>query len=552
MVSGLSKIGERWRLGLRCLCVALVCLPSTILSAKEPLAAVRLAGLNRLLADIDALGEESGFPEFPRLARSVLQIAGDLKGIDRDRPWLVELALPEEGQRDPGLRLSLPVSSEADLRVTLDRLGFEFAEVAGGPLRLRRRGESGERAPSARFDGDWLRLSNRAESLDFPDWAWLQSPLTADADLHIDLQRLPPGLLENLIQQLREEGRRDRRRREGEREAEHQFRQRASLLLEDAVIAVFHELESVDVQLNIAPDNPDGQPLGLQVQAAMRTRAGGSVAAALEQLPVEQRSLQAIEEAALTLATALNLPGEVRNLLQEGVELIRQTNEGALLNAPPRYQRAVSGLLNSLSQTFAAGHLEGLLAFEGVDERMVLVAGGCLASGGEWAHALELLLPEAEKSDDVDEVQLGVSEINRIVFHALTTRRARAADEMLYGPRPKLFVGAGEDQLWVAVGGDGALQILPEYAGGAAEAVREPRELLLLELHLLPWLPLLERNGRIGGTATRVRELFGDSRADQLRLTVSTRPAELHAQLTLDRTYLKLLAAIIKERARLF
>jgi hypothetical protein len=235
-------------------------------------------------------------------------------------------------------------------------------------------------------------------------------------------------------------------------------------------------------------------------------------------------------------------------LLEEGLTLVEEGMQKELAQAPARHKEVIVGVLDTLSETFLAGNMESLIQILPTDDRMFLLGVVNVWDAKPLDAALTELLPVAEKSADVESVRLRVAEVNQIGFHQIQSAHPRPAEELLYGPHPSLYAGAGDYALWVAMGGKATPEHLTEYVHRRCHSADNPEKLVHAHVRLKPWLPLLERSGRTGGHAAAISKALGDAEEDRIAFGLETTPDGLSARLTFDRPYLNVLAAAITGR----
>jgi hypothetical protein len=189
--------------------------------------------------------------------------------------------------------------------------------------------------------------------------------------------------------------------------------------------------------------------------------------------------------------------------------------------------------------------------------KMVMVGAIGVAQAENVAEAVNLYLPFVGLSPEVRTLQMNVATAGGVSFHKITGQTVRKQDERLYGADVGLYVGAGREALWVALGGEQTPEVLEELfraqdgrAAPAPDGARVP--LLHGKLHLTNWIGLAGE-----GEGDQQRELFQAARsafADPERdgLTLELVPSDhgLRLAISADEGYIRLIGLALAARMR--
>ena len=516
--------------------------------ALEPVAVVSVASVERVLEDVDQISEYGERPALARFVRSLVSIANELKGVDRETPLRLEFLLPEEPGPQPQFRLIIPITSEEQVRETISRVGLELFE-SGDHLRLRKRGGTGEKNPLVVFRDGCLIISPEAEALT-PTLLPVPREQQSDITFRIEARHIPGRLKQALLDKLHTDVARDRSRNTGGSESERAVRMEILALAERSIELAVEETQSIEISADLMPAREQGDGPGVAISAQWNTVSGGTLSRQLQYLKADQRffAVSSDPQAAASLHVCGSIPPRVQPLLEMGIAAGRRAVRDELEKATDRQRAAVMGVLDVISRTFEEQHAEFLIEFLPANERMVLVAGAHAAEGNESAEALKVLLPEVEKSNEVDSIQMGVASVNGVEFHRLQGTHLKPSDERLYGPKTSAYLGAGSTDLWIVLGEPAALDILP-YCVGSRPRDSGSGELAHLNVHVRPWLHFVGDNAKERQIVDALRQNFPENTADSLNAVVTVEDNGLAAQIELDRPFLKLLATLIAARA---
>ena len=128
-----------WAMGVSLLLTASAVLVAADDSARldesppQPIATIRLTGLQRVLNDIRDLAQDADRPGISVVIDRILEIGNQLQGIDRRRAVSLEVFLDAEPaasgtpETPPQVRVCFPLTDLAELQLTTDRLGWSWS-----------------------------------------------------------------------------------------------------------------------------------------------------------------------------------------------------------------------------------------------------------------------------------------------------------------------------------------------------------------------------------------------------------------------------------------
>ena len=517
----------------------------------EPVAVLRIASVNRLVSDVDALSEKTSRPEIARFVKALMAIANNLDGLDQERCCCVEFLVPEVQGDQPSFRIALPLTSPDAFRATVQRLGLEFYEE-GSSLRLRKRGEGEGKHPFVRFDDDHVLVSPTETAFDAPLMTPLEVVEGPDLLLTFDATRIPRGLKEKLREKLHTDSEVDQRRRLGESEADHALRVEVLQFAERCVALFIEETTSIEVALDFIPEGNEDAPVAMVLSTRWKTLTAGTIAQQLQHLATEQNffSASTASPAALRVHASTQMPPRVCDLLAQVANRAREAVKKELEKATPQQRDVVLGLFEAFDQSLESQHAEVMLEFVPTESDMALLAGVHIKGAERLNDAMQVLLPEAEKSDGIERVNLNAATVNGVPLHRVHSRDRNLIEQSLYGKDSTLYVGAGGNALWIAVGHDKLQNEVRERIMAAATESDRSAVIGSIELHVRPWLPYLEKIGRDPQFVDALKTAFTDEQHDAIHATVQVEPDGLSSQITFDEPFLQLIATAITGRMK--
>lgn len=545
-----------WAMGVSLLLTASAVLVAADDSARldesppQPIATIRLTGLQRVLNDIRDLAQDADRPGISVVIDRILEIGNQLQGIDRRRAVSLEVFLDAEPaasgtpETPPQVRVCFPLTDLAELQLTTDRLGWSWSKDTQDRYRIARRNER-ELFAIVQTNADqqqWVIVSENQSLVGLTTSATDSVDVAALPDLTFTIRfdRLSPVRRQQALDKLHQDAQRDRQRRDEESDAQYQLRLDLQAMMEQGLELVLTETTQVQFRGNLLPTTAGGVH-GLEVEADWSVRSDGRLAAFLPSLAPQSVQLPRATApgAALRANAAISLPARLTELLLRGVELGRAKVTNDLVSLPQDVQQQVLGMFDTFAATVGERTEELCVQFVPADGHLALLAGVRLEEGNELAQALPLILQEATKSPRVHSVDVDFTTIRGAAFHRVRGNPLRKVDEYLYGPGAILLTGATQDALWVMIGGnqvDELCEPLLERGDTSLQSV----PLVDIEWHAKPWLPIAAVAPRTQQAAEVLQSALSAEEHDAIRGKLHVRKAGISASVSVDRPFVTL------------
>lgn len=515
-----------------------------VLVSAEPVAVLQLASINRLLDDVDYLLDAGSVPQYGQLVRGFVAALNGLEGIDRDRPLGAMLFLdPAQPDAEPRPLIYLPLTDVVPLRATIMATGNALEPTASPGLFTLRLGSDHLHLLAADgygfiVDPDKAPPSFRTEAL-ARLIAAEQSQL--DATLTFRREGVPASRLERAIATLTEQAARELARRTNESDADHAVRSN----LEGSVYELLGLVLSEGRALSAGVDFGRGHPLAVGLE--LRTDPQSELRTWTQQTLVAPSLLPAGDALASALhwSSAVDLSPRGRDVGRQALSLGRERMQRELgAQAPDVVRRQVDGAFAALDETVAKGRLETRIEFLPTPSgRFVLLAGAAVRQAESVDEAARTLLPLAAQAGDLQRVQLDAFRAGGLPFHRIEGKGVRERDRRLYGANLALYLAAGDEAVWLAVGGDETAQVIDRAlaSGDSPEGRQDSGQ---LHVRLRPWIDFALREGVAGDR--RAAELASQLLTQEATITASIAPGErgLRAAVVVDEAYVQLLARL--------
>ncbi len=525
---------------------------------RAPVVVFSAASVDRFLAEVDYVFQSADQQEPVDKIHGFLLNLNNLKGIDRGRPIGAMLYVPTNGGKDPDVIGFIPISSISDLQSTLRISNQVSLETGSAADRWELRG--GENTLHLRLVGDYGFVAKQADLLDgtLPDVAALTSDLAKryDASIEVSRQGVPPEVLEQVLSRAQADLGRDAERKPGENEAQFKLRTRLAEMAQSVAKQVLADAGGLTVGLNVSQEDREAE-----VEAVFHTTPRSDLSQLLAGLATSKSQFAVNADAAppLAITTSWSLSPDARAIAADLIDQARTQIGQALkvdLKDPASEQLPVRKLVDAIDGTVQNGRIDGMVQFVGEPPgKMVMVAALGMAHADDVAAALEQLLPLVGLSPEVRKLEMNFAKAGGVSFHRITGQKVRMQDEQLYGSDLALYVGAGRDALWVALGGAQAPEVLEEAMtaeghGAGDDARRVP--LLHAAVHLTNWIGVVGDGS--GAEAQRfidaARKAFSDPEQDALAVELGPTDEGLRLHVQVDEGYIRLLGLALAARMR--
>jgi hypothetical protein len=525
-------------------------------TTRQPIAVVSVAGVDRVLEDLDYVFESVGRKDQATFIKGFLVNLNDLKGIDRTRPLGALVYLPPRLEGEPDVVGFIPVSRIGDLQVTLRISNQISLEHVSGEDRYELR--TPDTTLPVRLAGGYAFFAKQSSLLDgeLPDVAALTSPLAKQYDVALSLSRdgLPAAAIDRALDKIQADADRELARKENEGEAEFQLRTRVARAVFDLAEDLVSDGKSLVVGANLSSTGRHAE-----LEALLTVAASSPLAAYLKGTAASGSTFaaQTAEPNPLTMTSTWTLLPEGTDIATEVLRLAqREVGKQFQVDLETAVDHPVRRLFDALQATARQGQVDSFVQFIGEPPgKFVLVSGTRVAQADAVARAIEDILPHVRKSPDVKDLQMNVATIGGVTLHRVVGQKMRKQDVQLYGDDAGLYIGAGESALWMALGGADAIgvlqEVIPRVAARRTAAADAPPAFRAV-LHLTSWLGMIgaESSANERQFAAAARQAFTDPDADTLRLELVPGMNGLRLRVRFDEGYIRLVGLALSEHMR--
>ena len=525
-----------------------------------PVAVVVAASLDRLLDNVGYVFQTAERKDISDLLRGLMGNVGNLKGMDRKKPFGVMLYLKPGFPPQPIPIVFVPVSNMGDLLTTLSLGPLNSHKVAGKTDRYEI--VTPERKFAMRLRKDYLFIASSAAILNrtLSDPADFTRPLAARYDLAaaVNLKQVPPQARDMLRNLVLSRVASQRPRGESESGKHHQLRQ---------AMARRHR-ETADMILKQATD----LTIGWKISRKQRTAMFEVALHADRNSPLVKRlngvvgrqslfsGLFADRTVPLTAALSWILdPTESKlavSLLESARDRLstqwsKATAGSADKQEAERGRQQVARLFEPLVKTARNRHLDAFIRFAGNPPgHFVLVGGVSLADGKKFAGALADILKQIARYSNGKEIQPNAATLAGVTLHRIRLNKMGPPQQKFFGEKSSLYLGATGSTVWFAIGEVDALPALRKTMSQLARQTSVPTGKTApfrLALRASSWLALTSGDSKSKPLRDLGRRAFVKG-GDTLRLDYRPTKRGTRLRVTLGEGFLRFLGLAIAEQ----
>lgn len=516
-----------------------------------PLVVVNVAGVERLLTDVDYMFKAAGREDMTdQLLGLINDNLGDLRGMDRKRPFGMMLFLKPGLVPSPAPVGFVPVDNIGDLLKTVE-LGPVTAKKLEGEGRYEIIGP--RRTMQVRIEHGYAFIGGDEEVLDreFPDPADYNKHLTTRYDLAatVNINSIPEGMKTLFLTFLRSNAEAEWQRRDEESEAAWRLRKARG----ESDMGFLEQLLNEGSELTFGWDASQENKRGV-LEIDVTAKEKSPFAKILRDLGGAPSRFHSMinESGPMTMSVSWNLNERDKKTLTEALEVGRLELNRNLADEEGRTLPMVDDLIEPLLATVKAGHIDGFARFEPADGNFVLYGGLKVSQDARLAKAVSEVARRYEEHPALKNLELNAESHDGVSFHRIVAAETRDEDERLYGADSSLMLGAGRRAVWFAVGGGDAMSLLTKAMDTVEESLaapgeREPDAPFRLTVNISDWLKQTAEDGEGGRFRDLATESFSDG-GDQLQVTVRPTETGVRVQVKLDEGFLRLMGKGIGDR----
>lgn len=482
---------------------------STVSSTVEPpLVILHAASVDRLRDRLEAVFSTAGRDEMTgKVDGWVKTTLRDLKGLDRSRPLGVMFYLK------PGLGGFanigyFPVENVEDLLATFSSESGTYQKVEGKADRYRYSNEFDQKFLALHRNGYLLVTSEDNETeLDrnFPAPEKMVSKLNSRYDLAASLliKSVPPATRQIFVTFLQTQTMAELQRKDDEPEGAYRVRKANGENLLELIEKIVTQGEELTLGTRLDEKTGFGE-IDLEVAGTPDSKLAKFFQGMTGRKSLFANLLQ--QPSMMTLAVSWQLDEKQRKAITElfsvaPEEIDRQVAGEGVEGA----KSALAPIFETLLNSAQSGHMDGFLQIAGDGPGAYTFLGGARVAGGtnfpkQLQEVLEYTKDKFGHNDRVAALELDVERINGFPVHRVPLSPADKPGQWMFGEGSQLFAYATTQALWIAFGGDQALETLKQKVAEAGKPAtqaedRRQRVPFLFQTHAKQWVTVQNESG---------------------------------------------------------
>jgi hypothetical protein len=512
-----------------------------------PVIIVNVASIDRLTTDLAYLFETIERPDITEYLVGMLAYAGDLKGVDRTRPFGMMVFIDGLSPRPTPVGF-IPVSDLNDFIETLSLTQAQITESTTGPNRYVISGEGPEMYMQLQKDYVFIAPDEDLIGRDLPNPQSYNATLTSRYDLSVAVRisNISETVRNVFVTFLRAGTQAELQQRDGEPEAEYLIRRANGVATLEGIEQLLLEGDQILLGLDASAERRTGV-LEINVDAV----PGSEFAGLLANFAGTPTSFAPLlnESAPLSVSGAWKMSERDQTAARDmatGAQLAiaREEPELGVEGGP------IDRLFDAILATIEEGQVDFFAQFATPAPQKFAVIGGLRVVGGQTlGTAIYDLLSTLQEDEDVETMELNLEVHQGVTIHRIQGRNTSPEELRIYGGRPSFYLGTSSRYVWFAYGAEDALTTLRGAIDKMATATPEERNRAGLApfqvvFHVSPWLDLPQPEDP-GEFRQQFRELTEQAfETDNDTLRIESRPTEtgIRFRIQVDEGFLKLMA----------
>ena len=447
-------------------------------SIDYPLVLINAAGVDRLRTNARFMFETAERPDMVDVVdRWTATTLKELKGIDRTRPFGMMLYLPASFIGTPIGISYIPITNLDDALETIAYGRGAVTPVDG------KRGYNNIRygetfSIRTRQIGGYLFLvgpdgDETTMDKNFPDPVKLTSRLSSQYDIAISLQikNVPPTMRQLFLEYLKTSSQAELQQRDGEPESAYRLRRANGdswLELIDKVVTQGEEFtiggrmdteaRKAHIDFEIAGTSDSKLAKFFQDMAGKRTHFGNLLT----------------NPSTFTMSASWLLSDKQRPLLASFFDAAKKDiGAETKKNSIQDVGKVIDPLFKVLMATADAGHIDLIVQLVGTEPgKFVLLAGakvtGSRSLPNQMTDLLQFVKDNANGNEVLEKLEIAANEIDSIPVHRLPVNPPDKPGQRMFGETAHLYFYPSPQALWVAFGGDSAMDTLRDSVAQVA------------------------------------------------------------------------------------
>ena len=514
-----------------------------------PVIVLNIASLDRVLTDVDYMFKAAERPDMMELVTNfITNQVGDLKGMNREKPFGVMLFLTAGLPPRPTPVLYVPVDGIEDLMKVVETGPVKPRPVDGKEGHYELKGRRRGFYCVLKRGYAYLTNEDNKELLEaeLPEPAAYAEPMAAKYDLGISLQikNVPLTIRTVMLAFLRQSTEAQLQQRDGESDAGYKMRRAQGINNLELIEQILTQCDQIQIGVDSSEERKN-----VEVELLLDATPDSEMA----KLTKDQAGRKSFfaplfdDGKPLTVSASWKMNKRERKAAVAMVDAMRASLTKDL---PPETVPNVAPLFDAMKATAENGEMDFCVQFQPVSDRKFVFVGGLRVIGGEsLGRGLEQLLTAVQGREELDKVELNADTHHSITFHRLVAKNVPQREQKAYGGVPSVYLGASSQTLWFALGGDEAMPRLKSaidavQEGQATEPTGGTAYPFQMILHTAPWLNLPSIDEADESRQNFAKQALQEN-SDSVRASVQPTDTGTRSRLVIDEGFIKLVGLLL-------
>jgi len=514
-----------------------------------PVLILNIASIDRVLTDVDYMFQAAERPDMMNLVTGfITNQIGDLKGMNRQRPFGIMLFLAAGLPPTPTPVLYVPVDGIEDLMKVVEAGPVKPRKVDGQEGHYELQGRRQKFYCVLRKGYAYLTNDSNKHMLqaELPEPAAIAEPMAAKYDLGLSLQvkNIPLAIRAVLLAFLRQRTEADLQQRDTESEAGYKLRRASGISTLEFIEQFATQCDQVQFGIDSSQERKN-----VEIEVLMDAAADSELAKLSKDLAGRKSFFSPLfnDGQPLTVSASWKMDKRERKAAAAVVDALQI---GLAKELPEGTAPSVAPLFDSMKATAEQGDMDFCVQFQPVSGKQFVFVGGVRLIGGEsFGKGLEQLLTAVQGRKELDKVELNVDTHQSIVFHRLVAKNIPRQEQRTYGGVPSVYLGSSSQTLWFAVGADEAMPRLKTaidqvQVGNSTEPGGGSAYPFQMILHTAPWLNLPSIDDQDASRQDFAKQALKEN-SDSLRISVQPTDTGTRSRIVVDEGFIKLVGLLL-------
>lgn len=428
-----------------------------------PLAVINLAGVDRILTDVDALFRNIDRGDVMDMVKGGLEQVKDLKGMDRDKPFGAMLYLKPGFPPQPVPVGYFPVKSIGDLIKTVSIGPVSARKVPGEENRYEIEGPRQKLQVLLRED--YAYVSNDEEFLtnELPAPDTFVRGLTSryDVSASINIKAIPEATRSLFLTFLRTSTEAQLQQRDDEPDARFKARKAAGMKNLEDIEAVLKHGDSFVIGFDASSEKKV-----MVLEFELKATPDSPLAKEMKDITGKRTHFENALTDIVPLSASMNSKVNDRDakLWMEMLEAGELELKDRLAESNRELDNAViDQIFKSLRATVDSKHLDAFVQFQGEPPgKFVFLGGVKIERDNDLAQGIAAILKHFSDVPALNGLKIDAVNHQGVSFHRWAPPDVSGGVADVYGNESAVYAGVGQGVLWFAFGGEDAMPIVKQ------------------------------------------------------------------------------------------